>query len=74
MEQLLVRALVPKIPPLLKPAGDLSDFFILWEAKWEAVAPVDPILLRRVSESVFVVLAQWDLTPLERSVLETRTL
>jgi hypothetical protein len=67
-----VSALVPAIPPHLRPAGDLSEYCILWEAKWEPVAPADPILLKQLTDNLYVVLAQWDLTPIEQSVLEGR--
>ena len=33
---------------------------------------VDPILLRHIAGHMYAVLAQWDLTPLERSVIEKR--
>jgi len=61
-------AMVPSVPAHLRPA-DLSKYFILWEAEWTAQAPTDPILLSRVTEHTFAVVAQWDLTPLERLVL-----
>lgn len=64
-------ALVPLVPIALRP-DDLSKYWILWEAEWTARAPVDPILLKRVSVNLFAVIAQWDLTPLEQRVLEGR--
>jgi hypothetical protein len=64
-------ALVPTVPPHLRP-DDLAKYYILWEAEWTAKAPVDPILLSRVNDTMFAVVAQWDLTPLEQSVLEGR--
>lgn len=69
-----LEALVPTIPVHLRPAGDLSDYAILWEAEWKKVAPKDPLLLKQIKDSdkFFVVLAQWDLTPLEQQVLEGR--
>lgn len=65
-------AIVPAIPPHLRPSGDLSDYQILWEAEWSIKAPVDPVLLRHVAGNMYIVLAQWDLTPLEQSVLAGR--
>ena len=62
------RAPTPHIPPSIRPAGDLSKYWILWEAAWDAV-PVDPWLLQRIDGMLFVVLAAWDLTELERAVL-----
>jgi len=66
-----IKALVPTIPAHLRPSST-DGLFILWEAVWEPAPPVDPLLLKRVSETIFVVLAQWDLTPLEQSILEGR--
>lgn len=69
-----LKAKVPRIPAHLTPAGDLSDYHILWEAEWQKVPPSDPLLLKRIpdSDKFFVILAQWDLTPLEQQVLEGR--
>lgn len=67
-----VQALVPAIPVHLRPVGDLGEFFVLWEPVWEHKAPEDPLLLRHIIGSMYSVLAQWDLTPLEQSVLEGR--
>lgn len=66
------KAQVPTIPAHLRPSGDLDDYFILFEAKWEKEAPPDPILLKHVAGQMYSVLAQWDLTPLEKAVLEGR--
>jgi len=62
------RAVVPSIPPRCMPAGKLSNYHILWEAEWESI-PVDPMLLKHLGKNLYVVLAAWDLTPLEQSVL-----
>ncbi len=67
-----IRALVPSVPPHLRPAGNLGDYCILWEANWEFKAPVDPLLLKHIEGGMYSVLAQWDTTPLERMVLEGR--
>jgi hypothetical protein len=66
-----VRALVPPVPPQFRPEN-LYEYHVLWDAEWQKAPPVDPILLKKVSDNVFIVLAQWDLTPLERAVLEGR--
>lgn len=64
------RAMVPLIPPALRPASDFKNFFILWEAEWQPdVAPKDPALLKHVGGDLYAVLAVWDLTELERAVL-----
>lgn len=67
-----LRALVPPIPPALRPAGDLAKFFTLWEAEWQPVPPVDPMLLKHLGGELYIVLATWDLTELERAVLAGR--
>jgi hypothetical protein len=66
------QAVVPSIPAHLRPEGDLDDYFILFDAKWEKFAPPDPILLKHVSGHMYAVVAQWDLTDLEKAVLEGR--
>ena len=65
------KALVPAIPPHLRPDKP-EKYHILWEAEWSYAAPLDPILLKRVTPDHYVVVAQWDLTPVEQSVLEGR--
>lgn len=65
------RALVPPIPPRFRPEK-LYDYHVLWEAEWQKAPPEDPILLKKVSDNVYVVLAQWNLTDVERAVLEGR--
>lgn len=65
------RAVVPTIPPPYRPAHALSGYHILWEAAWQGV-PHDPFLLKRLATNLYVVLAQWDLTPLEQAVLRSR--
>ena len=65
-------AIIPMIPADVYPArgyGTRKDWFILWEADWKA-APVDPMLLKHVAGTLYAVLAQWDLTEIERSILE----
>lgn len=63
------RARVPVVPPEHLPRAKLRNYQILWEADWES-APRDPVLLRRITRDHFVVMAQWDLTEIERLVLE----
>ena len=64
-----ITAIVPLVPPRLRPK-DLSKYYILWEAEWDPLAPVDPFLLKRLTNRFFAVVAEWDLTPLERAVIE----
>lgn len=72
-----VKAAVPAVPPHLRPSN-LGDYYILWEVPaWEPVdrtmtAPGDPFLLKRLSDSLFAVVAVWDLTPVEQAILEGR--
>lgn len=63
-----VRAMVPEVPIHLRPAK-LEKYHVLWEATWEPVPPADPFLLRHLTGSLYTVLAQWDLTPIEQLVL-----
>lgn len=67
-------AMMPIIPPALRPRGHLSRYHILWEAEWRAKsslprAPRDPALLRRITGDLYAVLSVWDLTEVERIVL-----
>lgn len=70
-------AMLPLIPPRFRPPHSLSNYHLLWEAVWtkprNTRAPRDPALLRRIGGDLFAVLAVWDLTPLERAVLEVRS-
>ena len=55
--------------------GSLSDYLILFEVdNWqERVAPVprmgDPYLLKRINNNTFVVMAEWDVTPVEQAII-----
>jgi hypothetical protein len=65
--------LVPVIPVHLRPKRGLENYSILWEAEWERVPPRDPYLLRRIGQAdLWLVVAHWDLTPVERAALATR--
>jgi hypothetical protein len=66
-------ALVPHIPPDVRPARGLQNYAILWEAEWTRQAPIDPMLLRRIGKGdMWLVVAAWDLTEVERGVLQDR--
>ncbi len=65
------RALLPSIPPRFRPDGELERYHLLWEAAWLDV-PTDPLLLRHLGQHLYVVLAQWDLTPVEQAILRRR--
>lgn len=67
-----LKTAVPMVPANLMPFGNLKEYYVLWECQdWEMV-PADPFLLRRISKNVFAVLAEWDLTPLEQSIIRGR--
>lgn len=64
-----LRSVVPHIPPAVRPTTKPENYHILFEVeKWEEY-PVDPFLLRRISGYLYVVEAEWELTPLEASLL-----
>lgn len=70
------RAMVPHVPPALRPMHSLNGYATLFEVdKWELdpKAPADPALLKHIGGDLYAVLATWDLTPLEQSVLNGRT-
>lgn len=70
-------AMVPMIPPRCRPRGHGRGWFILWEVEEWAdrsafVQPDrDPLLLKSLGGSLelFAVLAEWDLTDVERLIL-----
>jgi len=67
------KATVPPIPVALRPKRGMENYHILWEAEWTPVPPVDPMLLRRVGKSdMWLVVAAWDLTPVERAAMSSR--
>jgi len=52
---------------------NLKNYHILWEVEqWKRSPPKDPILLKKITPNLFVVLATWNLTPLERAVIRGR--
>jgi len=68
------RSAVPIIPPDVRPKRGLENYHILFEAEWRKVVPVDPLLLRRIGHSdLWIVLAAWELTAIERAVIAGRT-
>lgn len=69
------RAMMPIIPVHLRPRRGLENYHILWEAEWERIPPRDPYLLRRIGKAdLWLVVAAWDLTEVERAALATRVL
>lgn len=72
-DQLRLQAPVPIIPPKALPNKLTEDYYILWEVdEWKLVPPTDPWLLKRITKTLFVVLAGWDLTELEKAVMAGR--
>lgn len=69
-----IKTKVPIIPAQLMPEGNLSEYYILWEVdKWEELPKADdPLLLKRVTENLFVILSAWDVTELEQSIIDGR--
>ena len=64
------QAVVPLIPIHLRPKRGLANYHILWEAEWARVVARDPMLLRRLGRGdLWLVVAAWDLTEIERIVL-----
>lgn len=70
-------ALVPHVPADVRPrTGQLRDWFVLWEVEeWfdrpqRMTAPTDPLLLEHIDGELYAVLAEWDLTDVERAIME----
>ena len=69
-----IKTKVPIIPAQLMPEGELSNYYVLWEVqRWEDLPETkDPLLLKRITENLFVILGAWDVTPLEQSIIKGR--
>lgn len=67
------QAIVPLIPLHIRPKRAMANYHILWEAEWTRMVPRDPFLLRRIGKGdMWLVLAAWDLTDVERAALASR--
>jgi len=65
--------IVPIVPLHERPKRAMANYHILWEAEWSKEVPVDPFLLRRIGKAdMWLVLAMWDLTEVERAALAAR--
>jgi hypothetical protein len=64
-----LRSPVPHIPANIRPKFHLRNYHILFEVEKWTEYPVDPFLLKRVVGHLYIVLEEWDLTPLEASLL-----
>jgi hypothetical protein len=66
-------AMLPLVPVHLRPKRGLANYHLLWEAEWQPIPPRDPYLLRRIGKAdLWLVVAHWDLTEVERAALATR--
>lgn len=66
-------ALVPTPPLNLRPQRGLANYHVLWEAEWTKIVPYDPMLLRRIGRGdLWLVVASWNLTAVERAALATQ--
>lgn len=62
---------VPFIPAHIFIPGEPENYHILFEVdQWKRHAKVrDPYLLQRLNDNTFVVLAEWDVSPVEASIM-----
>jgi hypothetical protein len=68
-----LKAPVPIIPPRLRPVKITPDYYILWEVdSWTPMPSRDPYLLKRLSPTLFLICAAWDLTDIEMAVMAGR--
>jgi hypothetical protein len=66
-------AIVPQAPLNLRPKRAMQNYHCLFEADWTKAPPDDPFLLRRIGKGdLWVVLAMWDLTVVEKAALSAR--
>ena len=64
------RAIVPVVPPALRPVKLLKNYHILFEADWQPQPkPRDPALLKHLGGPIYAVVALWDVSPVEATVL-----
>lgn len=62
--------LVPYVPADVRPKFHLRNYHILFEVeKWTVEMPVDPFLLKHIMGDTYAVIAEWELTELEASLL-----
>jgi hypothetical protein len=66
-------AIVPPAPLHLRPKRGMQNYHILWEAEWTRTVPHDPYLIRRIgSGDMWLVVAMWQLSEVERAALSSR--
>lgn len=67
-------ATVPRMPPEIRAVAH-KDHVVLWEPDWRKAhtkvqrPPLDPALLERLDGNLYMVVATWDLSPLEAAAL-----
>jgi hypothetical protein len=66
-----ITSAVPLVPVHVRPKRGLQNYHVLFEADWIAY-PIDPYLLRRFGSDAWLVVAAWDLSPVERAVMANR--
>lgn len=68
-----VVSIVPLVPIKYRPTEALENYHILYEAIWKPIPPHDPMLLRRIGKGdMWLVVAAWDLTEVERAAMAAR--
>jgi hypothetical protein len=66
-------AIVPTVPLHVRPKRAMQNYHVLFEADWTKAPPIDPFLIRRLGKGdLWLVLAMWELTPVEQAALAAR--
>lgn len=69
-------ATVPMVPADVRPeTGQLKDWYILFEVEqWHDMPivdpPIDPLLLEHIQGDFYRIIAEWDLTEIERAAMQ----
>ena len=67
----VIKTAVPMIP-VSKRNKDLKNYYILWDVeKWDQV-PKDPLLLKKITKNLFILIDKWNLTKLEQAIIRGR--
>lgn len=62
---------LPYVPPYIS-IYDPKKFYILWEVEgWKKIQPRDPILLKKISNNFYLVCNFWNLTEIERKIMNS---
>jgi len=70
-----IETVTPIVPAkILNPlrSHKLENYHILWEVEDWKLVPKDPMLLKRITPNMFLILATWNLSKLERAVIKGR--